>query len=126
MKVRTDFHSVNLATGEKTRSIVGDGQVIHETQRTETPEQAGGERDMYSIICGACQILDVVKQEWAESWSEWDQSIRDGLSSILMRLKPVALQKGERMPEGSLVGCKIIGPHTHEIEGPGKKENTNG
>src|SRR5208337_2476327 len=26
MKVQTDFHSVNLSTGEKTRSIVGDGE----------------------------------------------------------------------------------------------------
>jgi hypothetical protein len=30
MKVRTDFHSVNLSTGEKTRSIVGDGQRVDE------------------------------------------------------------------------------------------------
>lgn len=26
MKVRTDFHSVNLTTGERTRSVVGDGE----------------------------------------------------------------------------------------------------
>ena len=31
MKARTDFHRVNLATGEKTRSIVGKGQRIDET-----------------------------------------------------------------------------------------------
>jgi hypothetical protein len=30
MKVQTDFHAVNLSTGTKTRSIVGEGQVIDE------------------------------------------------------------------------------------------------
>lgn len=37
MKTRTDFHSVNLSTGEKTRSIVGDGQRIDETISIESP-----------------------------------------------------------------------------------------
>lgn len=31
MRVRTDFTSVNLKTGERTRHIVGDGQRIEET-----------------------------------------------------------------------------------------------
>jgi hypothetical protein len=40
------------------------------------------ERD---VICGACGILDVVKGEWAGSWGEYDQGIRDGLTKILAR-----------------------------------------
>jgi hypothetical protein len=38
MKIRTDFHSVNLATGEKTRSIVGDGEEVDETVGTTTQQ----------------------------------------------------------------------------------------
>jgi hypothetical protein len=37
---------------------------------------------MRSAACNACQILDVVKQEWDVSWSAWDQSVRDELSLI--------------------------------------------
>jgi len=42
MKIRTDFHSVNLAIGEKTRSIVGDGQTVDETVAAQ-PSHASGE-----------------------------------------------------------------------------------
>lgn len=27
------------------------------------------------ILCNVSQILNVVKQEWGESWSEWDESV---------------------------------------------------
>ena len=36
-----------------------------------------------NIIIGACTILDVIKSEWGAAWSEWDQSVRDGLSKML-------------------------------------------
>lgn len=36
-------------------------------------------------IFGACGILDVVKSEWGEAWSEHDQKVRAGLSRILSR-----------------------------------------
>jgi hypothetical protein len=41
--------------------------------------------DEKNVICGACGILDVVKGEWAGSWGEYDQGIRDGLTKILAR-----------------------------------------
>lgn len=41
MRVQTDFHSVNLSTGEKTRSIVGDGECRHETVGHLKREQEG-------------------------------------------------------------------------------------
>ena len=43
----------------------------------------GSQLKLATILCGAANILDVVKQEWGESWSEWDQSIRDGITELL-------------------------------------------
>ncbi|MBU6232180.1 hypothetical protein KGP36_06055 [Patescibacteria group bacterium] len=40
------------------------------------PEQA---------VIDACGILDVVKSEWGQAWSEHDQKVRAGLSRILSR-----------------------------------------
>jgi len=34
MKIRTDFYSVNLATGERTRSVVRDGERRDEQPHT--------------------------------------------------------------------------------------------
>lgn len=36
-----------------------------------------------TILIGVSQILSKTKEEWGESWSEWDQSIQDGVSSLL-------------------------------------------
>jgi len=36
-----------------------------------------------NIIIGACNLLDTIRSEWGDQWSEWDQSIRDGLSEAL-------------------------------------------
>ena len=36
-----------------------------------------------NLLTGCANILDVVKLEWGEAWSEWDQSIRDGISREL-------------------------------------------
>jgi hypothetical protein len=35
------------------------------------------------ILGNVAQILDVVKQEWAESWSAWDQEQRDAITEFL-------------------------------------------
>lgn len=40
--------------------------------------------DFQSLLCNLAQILDVVRQEWGESWSEWDQQQRDAISRIQM------------------------------------------
>jgi len=37
MKVRTDFHGVDLAKGTKTRSVVGDGERVDETIGSAEP-----------------------------------------------------------------------------------------
>lgn len=47
------------------------------------PEQSIGGATAATILTGACGLLDTIKQEWGESWSEFDQSIRDGLTSLL-------------------------------------------
>ena len=35
------------------------------------------------LLVNLAQIIDVVKQEWAEAWSEWDQEQRDGITKYL-------------------------------------------
>ena len=35
------------------------------------------------ILTNVCQIIDVIKQEWGEAWSDWDQSVRDAISKWL-------------------------------------------
>jgi len=36
-----------------------------------------------AFITNVCQILDVVKIEWAEAWSDWEQSVRDAATTWL-------------------------------------------
>jgi hypothetical protein len=42
-----------------------------------------------SVLVSSAQILDVVKQEWLQSnsWSEWDQSVRDSYTAYLVAAK---------------------------------------
>lgn len=40
-------------------------------------------RKMADTLCNCAQILDVVKIEWGESWSVWDQSVRDDITACL-------------------------------------------
>ena len=35
------------------------------------------------LLTNIAQILDVVKGEWAESWSAWDQEQRDAITRYL-------------------------------------------
>lgn len=35
------------------------------------------------LLVNLAQIIDVVKQEWAESWSDWDQKQRNGITKYL-------------------------------------------
>ena len=37
------------------------------------------------LLTNLAQILDVVKGEWKESWSDWDQQQRDGITQWLTR-----------------------------------------
>jgi hypothetical protein len=37
------------------------------------------------ILTNVCQIIDVVKIEWGEAWSAWDQAVRDSISLWLKR-----------------------------------------
>jgi len=58
---------------------------------TEVPE---------NIVIGACNLLDAIKSEWGDQWSEWDQSIRDGLSKALAAAPPASpapVDDGERV-----------------------------
>lgn len=39
--------------------------------------------NLATLLTNICQILDVVKGEWGEAWSEWDQQQRDAASAWL-------------------------------------------
>ena len=39
--------------------------------------------NLATVLTGCAQILDTIKQEWKESWSDWDQQIRNGITEQL-------------------------------------------
>lgn len=41
-------------------------------------------------LVGACNLLDTIKQEWGDAWSEHDQKVRAGLSAMLIERHRVA------------------------------------
>lgn len=57
-------------------------QIIDICKRLRVLSPKGVQED---IIIGACNLLDTIKYEWGDQWSEWDQSIRDGLSAALAK-----------------------------------------
>jgi hypothetical protein len=40
--------------------------------------------EIANLLTNVAQILDVVKLEWGEAWSTWDQEQRDSITKILM------------------------------------------
>ncbi|MER9662326.1 hypothetical protein [Mesorhizobium sp. M0159] len=49
--------------------------------------------DVANLLTNCAQILDVVKGEWSKdgSWSAWDQSVRDGITSTLAQAAPATM-----------------------------------
>lgn len=47
-------------------------------------------RDLNEVLVGCAQLLDTIKGEWGEAWSEWDQSVRNGITLILLNQPPDA------------------------------------
>jgi gas vesicle protein len=44
-------------------------------------------KDYVILVTNLAQILDVVKGEWGESWSDWDQEQRDKITDLLDRAR---------------------------------------
>lgn len=59
------------------------------------------------ILVGCANLLDTIKGEWGEAWSEWDQSMRDGITKYLKLIyeqtddAPLNSHLGERGQEGA-------------------------
>jgi hypothetical protein len=55
---------------------------------TAKPSPQAERDEIIEVLTNICQILDVVKWEWSaeNSWSKWDQSVRDEISRILRKL----------------------------------------
>ena len=64
---------------------------------------------LVELLTGCGQILDTVKVEWGESWSEWDQSVRDAISGQLQRIYARCTCEG--------VPCPVHG-HSADIQEP--------
>ena len=96
--------------------------------------------ELAEVLTGCAQILDVVKIEWGTSWSEWDQSIRDGITKIQKELAQMNEAKPGRTTkiayqtfssnihvylEGKLVGkiYPVLGGYRYQPKGskPGDK-----
>jgi hypothetical protein len=56
---------------------------------------------LINLLTNVCQILDVVKQEWGatNAWSDWDQSVRDGISEYLKNYYEGKLAAGTQAKE---------------------------
>jgi len=42
--------------------------------------------DLAQLLTDCACILDVVKGEWGEAWSEWDQGVRDRITKQLVAI----------------------------------------
>ena len=52
----------------------------------------------------ACGLLDVIKTEWVQEWSEHDQKVRAGLSAILIWQRGTIAPTPSSAPTGPEVG----------------------
>jgi hypothetical protein len=52
-------------------------------------------KDLNEVLVGAANLLDVIKTEWGEAWSEWDQSVRNGITRALLNKQPATRAKTE-------------------------------
>lgn len=72
-------------------------------------------KSVADLLVNVAQILDVVKSEWKESWSEWDQSVRDELSRILKEVMPIEAGKGTGLSQTSAVEGDASSKNTPEV-----------
>ena len=47
-------------------------------------------KDLNEVLVGCANLLDTIKAEWGDAWSEWDQSVRNGITRILLNVPPVS------------------------------------
>jgi hypothetical protein len=85
--------------GDKNKGSCGEGLQprynLDELLEGVTPENAGMVDEqpcdcagLEEVLLGCVGILDIVKSEWGDGWTEYDQSIRDGLTQQLLRFNP--------------------------------------
>lgn len=61
-----------------------------------------------NIILGACNILDTIKSEWGDQWSDWNQSIRDGLSTALVSKGPMEMALKDLMAWKEVIRVNLM------------------
>jgi len=62
-----------------------------------------GHDKLENVLKGAAGLLDVIKGEWTTEWSEWDQSVRNGITQQLAALSTEPAE-GAR-PNGTCPAC---------------------
>jgi hypothetical protein len=56
--------------------------VVHEPSQAQEHDGLIGEAER--LLIASAGLLDQIKAEWGDQWSEWDQSIRDGITAWLI------------------------------------------
>jgi hypothetical protein len=54
--------------------------------------------EVANLLTNVCQILNVVKAEWGESWSFWDEEQREHIIRLLADFHGAALKENGRTP----------------------------
>jgi hypothetical protein len=76
-----EFRSVETVTDELASKLLraAFGRVVAASAPAPPEKDA-----MADLLTNVCQILDTVKGEWGDAWSEWDQHQRDACGKWLM------------------------------------------
>jgi hypothetical protein len=100
-------------------------QPVSGSQGVDIPDDHDFGVDPYGpeeAVSHACGLLDVIKQEWGDSWTEHDQRVRAGLSRVLTRklLSERALRDAETRGWNQAIeaAAKLSWDHEHKYDGP--------
>lgn len=53
-------------------------------------------REIADLLCNLAQLLDVVRIEWGDAWSLWDQEQRDHITRLMAEYMPYSRGELER------------------------------
>jgi len=86
----SDNDGINSANLEK---LAYGGEVLNYREPSSFAAPAGSVAcvitdEVENLLVNIAQILDVVKTEWGESWSSFDQEQRDHITKLLMAKRP--------------------------------------
>ena len=78
-----ELKSCPFCGSEARWAVLFAGATARETLAAWNHRALEREANVVGLLTNLAQILDIVKQEWAESWSAWDQEQRDAITRFL-------------------------------------------